>query len=53
VEVAVEIVLEFEEIVRLLKKALKSEGIAIPPESKARVRSNHKLGTIRVVFKTG
>lgn len=47
-----EIVLEFEEVVRLLKKALKEEGVTIPAKAKLRVRSNHKNNTVRLVFTT-
>lgn len=47
-----EIVLEHDEIETLLREALAHRGLRVPVDSTFRVRSNHKKGTIRVVFKT-
>jgi hypothetical protein len=47
-----EIVLEHDEIQALLREALAARGIEVPRKADFRVRSNHKKGTIRVVFKS-
>lgn len=47
-----EIVLEHEEIEVLLREALEARGIRVPKNGTTfGVRSNHKKGTVRVVFK--
>lgn len=45
-----QIVLEQKEIERLLKLALKEEGVRIPDSHIMRIRKNNKKGTIRVAF---
>lgn len=47
-----EIVLEHEEVDRLLREALKAKGVLIPREAEFRVRPNHKKGTMRAVYRT-
>jgi hypothetical protein len=46
-----EIVLEQDEIERLLRKALLAEGIGVPSTAKMVIRRNNKKGTIRLAFK--
>jgi len=48
----VEIVLNHEEIDRLLRAALRAEGVVVPDEAEMVVRQNHKTSTVRVVFQT-
>jgi hypothetical protein len=47
-----EIVLEHDEIEALLREALAARRVKVPEEASFRVRSNHKKGTIRAVFKS-
>jgi hypothetical protein len=48
----VEIVLEHEEVDRLLREALQARGVRVPPDAEFRVRNNHKKGTMRVVYQS-
>lgn len=45
-----EILLEQEEVEELLREALESRGIGVPPDAEFRIRRNHKKGTLRVLF---
>jgi len=47
-----EIILEQEEVGALLREALLARGVKVPPDSVFSLRTNHKKGTVRVVFKT-
>ena len=45
-----EIVLEQQDVEALLREALVSRGTRVPDRLEMRIRTNHKKGTIRVVF---
>lgn len=45
-----EIMLEMEDVDRLLRKALEAEGVTVPGTMRLIVRSNHKKGTLRVIY---
>lgn len=45
-----ELVLEHDEIVSLLREALVGRGIQIPDDAIVRIRRNNKRGTLRAVF---
>jgi hypothetical protein len=45
-----EIILEQEDVERLLRAALKMHEVKVPDEARCLIRQNHKRGTIRVVF---
>ena len=45
-----EILLEQIEVDRLIRKALASEGVTLPPDARFTFRQNHKLGSVRVVY---
>ena len=45
-----ELVLEQNEVVELLREALKARGVRIPTEADVRLRRNNKKGTLRVAF---
>lgn len=45
-----EVVLEHEEVLRLLKEALEARGINISEKAEGHIRRNNKKGTLRVVF---
>jgi hypothetical protein len=47
-----ELVLEHEEIVTLLREALHARGMVIPENSVVRIRRNNKRGTLRAAFIT-
>jgi len=46
----VEIVLEQEEVEALLREALFARAVEVPEKASFRIRSNHKKGTIRILF---
>ena len=48
----VELVLEWEEIERLLRQALSANNLQVPENTVMRKRTNNKLGTLRIVFAT-
>jgi hypothetical protein len=48
----VELVLEWEEIERLLRQALSANNFQVPENSVMRKRTNNKHGTLRIVFAT-
>lgn len=45
-----EIVLEHEDVERLLREALRMHEVKVPKEARFLLRHNHKRGTVRVVF---
>ena len=47
-----EIVLDYDEVERLLRAAMLAEGIAVPVDAEMVVRRNNKKNTIRLVFKS-
>tara|TARA_B100001094_G_scaffold239720_1_gene235261 strand:+ start:2234 stop:2413 length:180 start_codon:yes stop_codon:yes gene_type:complete len=47
-----ELVLEHDEIVTLLREALRARGMKVPDDTLVRLRRNNKKGTLRAVFKT-
>jgi ribosomal protein L30E len=48
-----QLILEHEDIERLLRQALKERGFSLGQESTVmKVRQNHKKSTIRIVFTT-
>jgi len=47
-----ELVLEHDEIVALLREALRARGMQIPHETVVRLRRNNKKGTLRAAFVT-
>jgi len=47
-----ELILEPDEVERLLRKALSEEGISVPHEAEMAIRANHRRNTLRVVFLT-
>ena len=47
-----ELVLEWEEIERLLRQALSTNNFQVPENTVMRKRTNNKHGTLRIVFAT-
>ena len=47
-----ELVLEHEEIVTLLREALSARGMQVPDNTVVRLRRNNKRGTLRAAFVT-
>lgn len=47
-----ELVLEHDEIVTLLREALRARGMKVPEDTQVRLRRNNKKGTLRAVFLT-
>ena len=47
-----ELVLEWDEIERLLRQALAANGLQMPENTEMRRRINNKQGTLRIVFAT-
>lgn len=47
-----ELVLEHNEIVTLLREALTARGMKVPPNAVVRLRRNNKKGTLRAAFVT-
>ncbi len=47
-----ELVLEHDEIVTLLREALRARGMKVPENTRVRLRRNNKKGTLRAVFMT-
>tara|TARA_Y100000389_G_C17417902_1_gene494869 strand:- start:847 stop:1026 length:180 start_codon:yes stop_codon:yes gene_type:complete len=47
-----ELVLEHDEIVTLLREALRARGMEVPNNTLVRLRRNNKKGTLRAVFQT-
>lgn len=45
-----QMVLEQEEVVKLVKEALRVRGVSLPEETVVRLRKNNKKSTIRVVL---
>ena len=45
-----EIVLEMADVDRLIRRSLREEGVSVSEDMRLIVRTNHKKGTIRVVY---
>jgi hypothetical protein len=48
-----QLILEQDEIIELLREALKARGMKVPSPSAIRLRRNNKKGTLRVAFISG
>ena len=46
-----EVMLDWEDIILLLRESLATHGIFVPDEATVTVRENHKKGTLRIVFR--
>jgi hypothetical protein len=46
-----EVVLDWEDVILLLRESLATHGIFVPDEAIATVRTNHKKNTLRVAFR--